>query len=97
MAAFSANAQESFNNTETLVAEDNHHIVGHALFSKAEVVDEENSHEVIVLAPIAVMPSHQRIGIGSKLVQEGLKRCTELSYDFTPNLGLNQRENMDLI
>lgn len=49
----------------SLVAEENHHIVGHVLFSKAEVVDEENSHEVIVLAPIAVMPSHQRRGVGS--------------------------------
>lgn len=48
----------------SLVAVENHHIVGHVLFSKAEVVDEENSHEVIVLAPIAVMPSHQRRGSG---------------------------------
>lgn len=71
----------------SLVAEENHHIVGHVLFSKAEVVDEEKNHEVIVLAPIAVMPNHQRRGIGSKLVQEGLKRCTELEYDFVFLIG----------
>lgn len=71
----------------SLVAVENHHIVGHVLFSKAEVVDEENSHEVIVLAPIAVMPSHQRRGVGSKLIHEGLKRCTELGYDVVFLIG----------
>lgn len=71
----------------SLIAEENHHIVGHVIFSKAEVVDEENSHEVIVLAPIAVMPSHQKRGVGSKLIQEGLKRCAELGYEFVFLIG----------
>jgi putative acetyltransferase len=66
----------------SLVAEENNHIVGHALFSKAEVIEGDNNQEVIVLAPIAVLPGHQKQGIGSKLILEGLQRCTELGYAF---------------
>lgn len=63
----------------SLVAEVNEQIVGHALFSKAEIIDdEENRYETIVLAPIAVLPSNQRTGIGGKLIQEGLERCETL-------------------
>ncbi|CAM4347777.1 N-acetyltransferase [Paenibacillus alkaliterrae] len=48
-------------------------LIGHALFSKAEVVDEDLRYEVIVLAPIAVKPSHQKQGIGGALIREGLR------------------------
>jgi len=37
----------------SIVAEENGRIVGHALFSKALVVDVETKQDVIVLAPIA--------------------------------------------
>lgn len=67
--------------------EENDHILGHALFSKAEIVADENLHEVIVLAPIAVLPSNQKTGIGSKLIQEGLKRCEALGYDYVFLIG----------
>jgi putative acetyltransferase len=71
----------------SLVAEENNHIVGHALFSKAAVNDGEMNHEVIILAPIAVMPVHQKRGIGAELIQEGLKRSTELGYGFVFLIG----------
>lgn len=51
---------EGFITELSLVAEVNGQIVGHALFSKAEIInDEENRNEIIVLAPIAVLPSNQ--------------------------------------
>jgi putative acetyltransferase len=40
-----------------------------------------------MLAPIAVMPSSQITGIGGKLIQEGLKRCDALRYDFVFLIG----------
>ncbi|WP_338042448.1 GNAT family N-acetyltransferase [Paenibacillus alba] len=52
----------------SLIAEENDQIVGHALFSKAEIVEDENRNEIIVLAPIAVLPSNQKTGIGGKLI-----------------------------
>ncbi|MEW9674452.1 N-acetyltransferase [Ammoniphilus sp. 3BR4] len=80
-------SSEAFIPELSLVAEENDQIVGHALFSKAEIIEDENRHEVIVLAPIAVMPSNQKKGIGGKLIQEGLKRCEALSYDFVFLIG----------
>lgn len=72
----------------SLVAEVNDQIVGHALFSKADIIDDEgNRNEIIVLAPIAVLPSNQKTGIGGKLIQEGLKRCEVLGYDFVFLIG----------
>ncbi|MEW9701853.1 GNAT family N-acetyltransferase [Paenibacillus sp. SI8] len=71
----------------SLIAEENDRIVGHILFSRAELVDEEKSDEVIALGPIAVLPGHQKSGVGSKLIQEGLKRCAELGYNLVFLIG----------
>ncbi|GLX68004.1 GNAT family N-acetyltransferase [Paenibacillus glycanilyticus] len=58
----------------SLIATDrNGSVIGHALFSQAEVVDEDIRHEVIVLAPIAVKPGYQNQGIGGALIREGLR------------------------
>jgi putative acetyltransferase len=58
----------------SIVAEINNEIAGHLLLSKAVVEDEEKIYTVIVLAPIAVRPGHQKQGIGSKLINEGFRR-----------------------
>jgi len=71
----------------SLVAEENGKIVGHALFSEAEIVDNENRYKVIVLAPIAVLPDKQKKGIGGRLIQEGLKRSKELGYHYVFLIG----------
>ncbi|BAY15915.1 GCN5-related N-acetyltransferase [Nostoc sp. HK-01] len=56
----------------SLVAEIEDVVVGHILFSYINLVNEENL-QVIGLAPLAVRPKFQRQGIGSALVQAGLK------------------------
>ncbi len=71
----------------SLIAEFDQKVVGHALFSKAEVVGENGSHDVIVLAPIAVHPDYQKQGIGTKLIKEGLLRCTQLGYPVVLLIG----------
>ncbi|MCJ8010861.1 N-acetyltransferase [Paenibacillus sp. KQZ6P-2] len=71
----------------SLVAERDHEILGHILLSKAEVVDEGSSHEVIALAPLAVSPDHQKQGIGRRLIQEGLERCQKLGLDLVLLIG----------
>lgn len=71
----------------SLVAETDGRIVGHLLLSKAAVVNEEDSNEVIVLAPIAVLPEYQRQGIGSQLITEGLLRCKELGFGLVMLIG----------
>jgi len=71
----------------SLVAEENGKIVGHALFSEAEIVDDENHYNVIVLAPIAVLPDQQKQGVGGRLIYEGLKRSKELGYHYVFLIG----------
>ena len=57
--------------TLALVAEADGNVVGHIAFSPAEV----NGVDCLwfTLGPIAVMPEFQRRGIGTRLVEEGLK------------------------
>jgi len=89
----------------SIVAEVNEEIVGHLLLSKAEVVEGNNLHEVIVLAPVAVRPGYQKQGIGTKLINEGLKRCKELGFyivllighpSYYPKFGFKPARKYDL-
>ncbi len=59
----------------SLVAVENGHVVGHILFSPVRIVSESRSTEAQALGPMAVMPVHQRQGIGSALVRKGLEEC----------------------
>ncbi|WP_127529592.1 GNAT family N-acetyltransferase [Paenibacillus kobensis] len=71
----------------SIVAEQNGEIVGHLLLSKADVVNENTKHEVIVLAPIAVSPRLQKQGIGRLLIEEGMKRCQVLQVPLVLLIG----------
>jgi len=39
------------------------------------------------LAPVAVLPAHQRAGVGGRLVEEGLRRLREAGHGFCVVLG----------
>ncbi|ABA22589.1 GCN5-related N-acetyltransferase [Trichormus variabilis ATCC 29413] len=58
----------------SLIAEVNHTVVGHILFSYIELAGEEKI-QVLGLAPMAVHPEFQRQGIGSALVKAGLEKA----------------------
>ena len=59
----------------SLAAENEGQIVGHILFSRLVIENERASVNAVALAPMAVMPSHQRQGIGTALVRAGLDAC----------------------
>jgi putative acetyltransferase len=63
----------------SLVAVTGGRVVGHILFSPLDVQAESSSAPALCLAPLAVLPGYQGRGIGSRLVEEGLRRCGELS------------------
>lgn len=67
----------------SLVAEDHGKIVGHIMFTKAEVGETV----VLALAPLSVLPEYQRKGIGQSLIREGHKIARELGYEYSVVLG----------
>ena len=71
----------------SLVAEEGGDILGHILFSPVSLEDCSQSISIAGLAPMAVLPRYQRKGIGSRLVEEGIRRCEEAGYDAVVVLG----------
>jgi len=71
----------------SLVAEVDGKIVGHILFSQLAIITEVGAVDALSLAPMAVVPSHQRQGIGGKLVEAGLEGCRERGGKIVVVLG----------
>ena len=61
----------------SLVAEVDARIAGHILFNRMSIETPAGPVPAVSLAPMAVMSDHQRTGIGSRLVQEGLSRLRD--------------------
>lgn len=72
--------------TVALVAENANAIIGHILFSPV-TVELANGRRLLGLAPMAVHPSNQRQGIGTRLVEEGLRQAALLGWDGVVVLG----------
>ena len=58
----------------SLVADDHGEVVGHIMFSPVRAAGAPDLRAV-ALAPMAVIPTRQRTGIGSALVRAGLDEC----------------------
>ena len=65
----------------SLVAvDDAEQVIGHIALSPATLLVGSNERQVASLAPMAVVPSRQRQGIGSMLVDRGLHACRNAGY-----------------
>lgn len=62
-------------------------VVGHVAFSLITMNPAQPTFSALGLAPMAVLPSHQRSGVGSALVREGLAACREAGADAVFVLG----------
>jgi putative acetyltransferase len=67
----------------SLVATRNDRVVGHILYSPISVGEVTGA----ALGPMAVLPQHQRQGIGTKLVQTGNRQLQEAGCPFIIVLG----------
>jgi putative acetyltransferase len=73
--------------TLSLVATRGTTIVGHALFTPVEIVSAESRRRAVALGPMAVLPEHQREGIGTRLVDAGLAALREAGHGVLVVLG----------
>ena len=71
----------------SLVAVTKDRVVGHILFSPATIESDDHVMRGMGLAPLAVLPEYRRQGIGSKLVQEGLRILRSASCPFVIVVG----------
>ncbi len=67
----------------SLVASTDGKIVGHLMMSICRI----DIHELLALAPVAVMPEYQNKGIGSLLIQEAHGIAKNLGYGLSIVLG----------
>lgn len=72
---------------EVVAEQDGAGIIGHVGFSRLEVKSEDRAIRAAALAPLGVLPTHQRGGIGRALVEEGHLRLRELRFELVVVLG----------
>ena len=71
----------------SLVAEANHEVVAYILLSKITIETKLDKHTALALAPVAVLPSFQKKGIGGQLIEEAHRIARELGYQAVVLLG----------
>ncbi len=89
--------------TVSLVAEADGQVVGHIAFSP--VVMSDSSPNWYGLGPVSVLPEHQRQGIGSSLIEQGLSQLKALGAhgccvvghpEYYPRFGFKNTNNLTL-
>lgn len=71
----------------SLVAVVNDKVVGHILFTRIAIINANESHTALALAPVSVIPAMQGKGIGRNLIVEGHKIAKALSFTSAIVLG----------
>jgi putative acetyltransferase len=77
------NAQPSI----SLLAFEKEKAVGHLLLTKAEIKGHENETKCMLLAPMGVVPEHQKQGIGTALVHKALETAAQAWVELVFVLG----------
>jgi putative acetyltransferase len=70
----------------SLVATIDEQVVGHILFTPI-TLDPQVDCRIAGLAPMAVRPEHQRMGVGGQLIRAGLEECRRRGYSAVVVLG----------
>jgi putative acetyltransferase len=71
----------------SLVARREGRVVGHLLLSHARIKGRSTTTDCLALAPMAVVPEHQRQGIGTHLVERALDLARERGHGIVIVLG----------
>ena len=71
----------------SLVAVNEDRVVGHILFTPVDMTSSAPVLTMFGLGPMAVLPEWQRRGIGSKLVEAGLRECSDVGCQVVVVIG----------
>ena len=71
----------------SMVAERAGEVIAHVLFSPVEIHGEAGVHAALGLAPMAVLPEHQRSGVGTALVRASMTRLKSAGQRLVVVLG----------
>ena len=80
----------------SLVAVKDNNVIGHIMYTKLIIKNNNKEELSLALAPLSVLPEFQRKGVGSKLVNKSLEIAKNLGYksvivlghvDFYPKFG----------
>lgn len=71
----------------SVVAEEDGRIIGHALFSDIVLTGSAGPVKTAALAPVAVLPEKQNQGVGTRLIETGLKAAAKAGYQCVLVLG----------
>ncbi|WP_332686054.1 GNAT family N-acetyltransferase [Bosea sp. (in: a-proteobacteria)] len=70
-----------------LVAESNGAVIGHILLSWLPTSMDGHAVKALALAPVAVLPGHQRQGIGGRLIEAALEQARRTGAEAVIVLG----------
>ncbi|MED0965791.1 GNAT family N-acetyltransferase [Bacillus paramycoides] len=80
-------------------------IVGHIMLSKITIEQDGATVDSLALAPVSVAPSHQKKGIGGKLIAAAIEKAKELGYgsvvvlghqDYYPKFGFKKASDWNI-
>lgn len=71
----------------SLVAEVNQTVVGYILLTPLQIVNENEAHESLAMAPVSVLPEFQGKGIGGELIKAAHHKAKKLGYASIVLLG----------
>ncbi len=65
----------------------NEQIIGYILYSPAKIVYKDQEINTLLMAPLAVLPAYQGMGIGGDLIRSAHQKARLLEYDYVLALG----------
>jgi predicted N-acetyltransferase YhbS len=71
----------------SLVAVEDGRLIGHILYTRAVLTGTGPSASIRLLAPLAILPGAQARGVGSRLIEEGLRQLKAAEVDLVFVLG----------
>ena len=89
------------------VAEFDGKLVGHIIYTKSRIVDENGiSHEMLTFGPLSVLPEYQSMGIGKALMRHTFEIARQMGYravlifghpDYYPRVGFRRAAELGII